>query len=280
MQRTARVERTRLEAVEPGGGHAAAAQHLGQRGFVEDRRVRQRHHHLVRPAVRQVALAEQPLVAGEVGQLNTHGVGLLQQLLQAQRLDAPARPHVVGRMQRRVVADHARTEGRQQLRHRARRGHHADQADRGGTEFAADEQPVAAHHRHAAQHREQRTDHELGLGQRRGGEAAHHFDAGARAGVEIDVLGARAHAADGAQQRCIVQGGGIECNGGRNDQRAHVEQRMPQRPRVARQLRRVSHGVALAEPLHDLGFQRFDDQHIHAFSLSGVHTCLAARMPQ
>ena len=38
-----------------------------------------------------------------------------------------------------------------------------------------------------------------------GGEAAHHLDAGARAGVEVDVLGAGADPADRAQHRRVVR---------------------------------------------------------------------------
>ena len=87
-------------------------------------------------------------------------------------------------MQRRVVADDARAESGQQLRYRARRRRHADKPDGAAAELAADQQAVGGDYRHAAQHREQRTDHELGLGERGRGQAAHDLDAGARAGVE------------------------------------------------------------------------------------------------
>jgi hypothetical protein len=61
-----------------------------------------------------------------------------------------------------------------------------------------------------------------------------------------------------------VQGLGVQRDRRRDDQRAHVVQRLPERPRVVRQLRRVAHGVARRQPLHDFVFQRFDDQQIHA----------------
>ena len=51
VQRPACVERAGLEAVEPGRGDAAARQRRGQRGFVEQARVRDADEHLVRLAV-------------------------------------------------------------------------------------------------------------------------------------------------------------------------------------------------------------------------------------
>ena len=66
VQRAARVERTRLEAVEPGRGDAAVGQRVGQRSLVEQRRMRDADDDLVRLAVRQEALAEQAAVAAEV----------------------------------------------------------------------------------------------------------------------------------------------------------------------------------------------------------------------
>ena len=107
------------------------------------------------------------MVAAEVVELHADGVGLLEQLAQAQRRDLPALPDAVARVQRRVVADDAGAEAAEQLRHRARRRRHADQADGRAAELAADQHAVGAAHRHAAQQRQQRADHELGLGLRR-----------------------------------------------------------------------------------------------------------------
>jgi hypothetical protein len=79
-------------------------------------------------------------------------------------------------------------------------------AHRGAAQLAPDQQALGAEHRHAAQHLQQRADHELGLGLRRwrhGG--AHHLHTGAPAGVQVDVLGAGREAADGTQQRRALQ---------------------------------------------------------------------------
>ena len=149
------VHRAGLHAVEPGRGHAAGGQHLGQRRLVEQARVRDADQHLIGLAERQEALADQALVAREVGQLHAHAVALFHQFAQRQRLDAPAVPDVVRCVHRRVVADHPRAEGGEQLRQRSRRRHHADQPDGRAAEFAADQQALGIDHRHAAQHRQQ-----------------------------------------------------------------------------------------------------------------------------
>ncbi len=286
MQRAARVHCAGLQAVEPRRGHAPGGQHLGQCGLVEHARVRNADQDLIGFAERQEALADQALVACEKGQLHANTVALLHQLAQRQRLDAPAAPDVVGGMHRRVVADHARAERGQQLRQRTRCRHHADQADRGAAEFAPDQQPFGIDHRHAAQHGQQRADHEFGLGHGAGGDAADHLDAGAAAGIEVDVLGARTQAPDGAQDRREVQHLRVERHRGRNDQRADVEQRLAQCARVAGQLGGISNGMAFAQPLHDLGFERLNDQDVHAPfgppSCRTQHRCMPelARLPR
>ena len=93
---------------------------------------------------------------------------------------------------------------------------------------------------------------------------AHDLDAGARAGLEVDVLGAGAQPADGAQHRREVQRLRVQRHRRRRDQRAHVEQRLAQRARIARELGRKAHRMARVDPLQDLGFERLDDQDIHA----------------
>ena len=76
----ARLEaRPTLQAVEPGRGHAARAQHLGKRGLVEQAGRGQAHQHLVGLAEAQVALAQQAVVAAEVVELHTHRVRLREQ---------------------------------------------------------------------------------------------------------------------------------------------------------------------------------------------------------
>ena len=154
----ARIEQVRLDAVEPDRGEAVACQRIGEPGLVEQRRMRDADDDLVGPAERQEALAEQSAVAAEVRQLHADGVGLLQQLAQSERLDAPALPHGVVRMQRRVVADEPGLEARQHLSHRARRRRHAHQAHRARREFAPGELAARAHHRKAPQQRQQRLE--------------------------------------------------------------------------------------------------------------------------
>ena len=56
----------------------------------------------------------------------------------------------------------------------------------------------------------------------------------------------------------------VERDRRRDDQRADVEQGLPQRPRVAGQFGGIAHGMALAQPLHDLRFEWLNDQNVHA----------------
>ena len=191
VQRPARVEHAGLEAVEPGRGHAAGAQHLGQRHLVEQAGVRDAHQHLVGLARRQEALAEQPVVAREVASASRtpRRIAPSARASPAARRSSGSTGHRThappGRSRRRA------SRRRQQLRQRPRRRRHAHQADGGTAQFAADQQALGTQHRHAPQHLQQRADHELGFGRSAGIDRPHHLDAGARAGIEVDVLGAR-----------------------------------------------------------------------------------------
>ena len=60
--------------------------------------------------------------------------------------------------------------------------------------------------------REHRADHELGFGPGAGGEAAHDLDLALLAGLEVDVLGAGADPADGAQHRREVERLGVDAS--------------------------------------------------------------------
>ena len=48
------------------------------------------------------------------------------------------------------------------------------------------------------------------------------------------------------------------------------------RARIARQLGRIAHRMARVEPLQDLGFERFDDQDVHATCASALATAAQA----
>ena len=85
---------------------------------------------------------------------------------------------------------------------------------------------------------------------------------------------------DGAQHRRVVQHLGIERDRGRDDQRTHVEQRLAQRTWIACQLGRIAHGMAFAEPLHDLRLERFNDQDVHAIPGLRRHGTRMRRVPE
>ena len=188
MQRPARRQQARLQAVKPGSGHAPTAQHIGQRHLVKQPGGGQAHQHLVGLAKRQVALTQQALVAGEIAQRHAHAVAVLHQLSQTHRLNLPAREQGIVGMQGRVVTDHPGAKRAEQLRQRLRRRHHAQQAHGGAAQLTPDEQALGIDHRHAAQHLQQRADHELGLGLGRGVSGPHHLNPGTGARLEVDVL--------------------------------------------------------------------------------------------
>jgi len=50
----------------------------------------------------------------------------------------------------------------------------------------------------------------------------------------------------------------------RHDQCSDVVERLPKRARIPSQFRRVVQRIARLKPVHHLGFERFDDQQIHA----------------
>jgi hypothetical protein len=115
-------------------------------------------------------------------------------------------------------------------------------------------------HRNAAQQLQHRTDREFGLGVRARGHWPHDLDTGARERLGIQVLHADTEPPDGSQQRREMQRLGIQLPTA--ERSVHAEQRLAQHAdRV--QVRRKTHGMARADPLQDLGFQRLDDQNIH-----------------
>ena len=91
-----------------------------------------------------------------------------------------------------------------------------------------------------------------------------------REGLEVQVLGAGAQPADGAQHRREVQRLRVQRHRWRRDQRAHVEQGLAQRARIAFEFRRKTHRMARVDPLQDLGFDRLDDQDIHVTCASAL----------
>ena len=57
----------------------------------------------------------------------------------------------------------------------------------------------------------------------------------------------------------------IDRDGGWDHQRTHLAKRLAQCSVVTRQVRRITHGMTGHQPLHDLGFERLDDEYVHAF---------------
>ena len=98
----------------------------------------------------------------------------------------------------------------------------------------------------------------------------HDLDAGACAGLDVDVLGARRQPTHDAQLRRALQRRGVQRDRGRDDDRAHAVQGVAEDMGLLGQLGRVANGVARSEPGQHVRIQRFDDQHVH----HGNHDCV------
>jgi hypothetical protein len=166
-------------------------------------------------------------------------------------------------MQRRVVADDAGAEAGEQLRDRARRRRHADEADGGAAELTADRRAVGAAHRYPPQQRQHRADDEFGLGAGTGREAADDLDLAPLTGREIDVLRACRDPADGTQHRCEIERFGVDRQRRRHDGCPDVIKCAAELARQGSELRCVADPVPGAEPLHDIGVEAVDDEQVH-----------------
>jgi len=118
-------------------------------------------------------------------------------------------------------------------------------------------------HRDAAQQRQHRADHELGLGARARGQAADDLDLALLARFEVDVLGAGADAADRAQHGREVERLGVDRDRGRHDRGADVVERAAQLARREGELGSELEAVARRQPTHDVGIDRVDDEQVH-----------------
>ncbi len=154
-------------------------------------------------------------------------------------------------MQRRVIADDARADGLQQTRQHAGGLSHADQTHRARPEFAAGD--AVGVFRARAQQGQQGAQHELGLG--RGGcvGAAHHLDADAGAGRQIDVLGAGDDATNRLKIRRAFKHVRVDGDLGRDQHRTGAGQRLLESTALSGQARRVEELVASIEPLQHFG---------------------------
>lgn len=247
--------------VHPGGGQAAAAQHRGQRPGLEQVQRRDAGQHQTGAAAGQHPLAQQAGVAGEEVELHADRIAAREQLLQPDRLHAPACPVRAAGMQGRVVAQHPGAQHLQQLRQPARGGPHADQPDGAVAELAPAGRRRLA--RIGPQQRHQRAEQELGLGRRGGIRAAHHLDTGALAGMEVDALWPAHHPADGQQSRQSTQQPPVDRHRGGQHRRASLRQQVCQHPCVLRQTGRVEHLMTLLQPAQHLGLKRFSNKQVH-----------------
>ena len=84
------------------------------------------------------------------------------------------------------------------------------------------------------------------------------LDAGRAAGLGVDRRAVVAEDADGAQRRRRLQQRGIDAQCRRGDQRTRVAQRLAQCARLAPELGRVVHALALLQPLQHLRVQPLD----------------------
>ena len=101
----------------------------------------------------------------------------------------------------------------------------------------------------------------------------------ALAGLEVDVLGAGADAADGAQHRREIEHLARRADRGRHDHGAHVVERPAQLARVEGELGRMAHPVARAQPFHHIGFEGIDDR-ADPCGMSSFACCARARVPE